>query len=126
MKFQSQKVAIPYFVGALALFLGQIVFGLIAGLQYLNGSFLFPELPFDIAHMSHTNLLIVWLLMAYMGAAYFIVPEEAQTELYSPRLALVTFWIFRTAGALTILSYLFVPYAHLAGLLDGQAGGVEQ
>ena len=68
MKYQSQKVATPYFVAALALFVGQIVFGLIAGLQYLNGTFLFPILPFDVAHMSHTNLLIVWLLMAFMGA----------------------------------------------------------
>ena len=116
MKYQSQKVAMPYFIAALALFVGQIVFGLIAGLQYLNGSFLFPALPFDVAHMSHTNLLIVWLLMAFMGAAYFIVPEEAETELYSPKLALITFWIFLIAGALTIAAYLFIPYAKLAAM----------
>ena len=93
MKYSSQAVAKPYFIAALVLFLAQIVFGLIAGLQYLHGTFLFPELPFDVVHMCHTNLLIVWLLMAFMGAAYFIVPEEAQTELFSPKLALVTFWV---------------------------------
>ncbi|MHB1173816.1 MAG: cbb3-type cytochrome c oxidase subunit I [Sulfuriferula sp.] len=116
MKYQSQQVAKPYFIAALALFVGQIVFGLIAGLQYLHGTFLFPELPFDVTRMSHTNLLIVWLLMAFMGAAYFIVPEEAQTELYSPKLALVTFWVFLIAAALTIVAYLFVDYAHLAAI----------
>lgn len=116
MKYQSQKVAKPYFIAALALFVGQIIFGLIAGFQYLDGTFLFPELPFNVAHMSHTNLLIVWLLMAFMGAAYYIVPEEAETELYSPKLAILTFWVFLIAAALTIVGYLFVPYSHLAAM----------
>ncbi len=114
MKFSSQRVALPYFVAALILFTGQIVFGLIAGYQYINGTFLFPELPFSVSRMVHTNLLIVWLLMAFMGAAYYIVPEEAQTELYSPKLALLTFWIFFLAGALTIVGYIALPYDKLA------------
>jgi nitric oxide reductase subunit B len=42
------------------------------------------------------------------------VPEEAETELYSPKLALLMFWIFLVAGAATILGYLLVPYAKLA------------
>ena len=116
MKYSSQAVAKPYFIAALVLFLAQIVFGLISGLQYLHGTFLFPELPFDVVHMCHTNLLIVWLLMAFMGAAYFIVPEEAQTELFSPKLALITFWVFLVAGGLTVLGYLLVPYSKLAAL----------
>lgn len=114
MNNSSQSVAKPYFIAALALFLGQIVFGLVAGMQYLDGNFLFPAIPFSVSRMVHTNLLIVWLLMAYMGAAYFIVPEEAQTPLYSPKLALATFWVFLLAGALTIVGYLFVPYDQLA------------
>ncbi len=116
MNYASQRVAKPYFIAALLLFLAQIVFGLIAGYQYIDGSFLFPALPFSVTRMVHTNLLIVWLLMGFMGAAYFIVPEEAQTELYSPRLAWITFWVFLAAGAATILAYLLVPYAHLAAL----------
>lgn len=116
MNYSSQRVATPYFIAALALFLAQIVFGLIAGMQFVDGTFLFPAVPFSVSRMVHTNLLIVWLLMAFMGAAYFIVPEEAQTDLYSPRLAIVTFWVFLTAGALTIAGYLLVPYADLAAL----------
>ena len=64
--------------------------------------------------MVHTNLLIVWLLFGFMGASYFLVPEEAERELFSPKLALGLFWIFLVAGALTILGYLLVPYAALA------------
>lgn len=104
----------PYLVFALILFVGQIAFGLIMGLQYIIGDFLFPLIPFNIARMVHTNLLIVWLLFGFMGAAYYLIPEEADRELHSPKLAMILFWIFATAGVLTILGYLFVPYAGLA------------
>jgi nitric oxide reductase subunit B len=114
MKYESQRVAMPYFIFALILFAGQILFGLILGLQYVVGDFLFPEIPFNVARMVHTNLLIVWLLFGFMGATYYRVPEGAQTELYSPLLAWILFWVFAVAGTLTILGYLFVDYATLA------------
>jgi nitric oxide reductase subunit B len=107
-------VAKLYFIAAIALFLGQIVFGLIMGLQYVVGDFLFPAIPFNVARMVHTNLLIVWLLFGFMGASYYLIPEESETELFSPKLAIITFWVFLAAGVLTILGYLLVPYAALA------------
>jgi len=114
MKYTSQAVAKPYFIAAIALFLGQILFGLIMGLQYVVGDFLFPAIPFNVARMVHTNLLIVWLLFGFMGASYYLIPEESETELFSPKLAILTFWIFLVAGAVTVLVYLLVPYASLA------------
>lgn len=114
MQYQSQAVAKPYFIAAIALFLGQILFGLIMGLQYVVGDFLFPAIPFNVARMVHTNLLIVWLLFGFMGASYYLIPEESETELFSPKLALITFWVFLAAGAATVLGYLLVPYAALA------------
>ena len=114
MQYKSQAVAKPYFIAAIALFVGQIIFGLAMGLQYVIGDFLFPEIPFNVARMVHTNLLIVWLLFGFMGASYYLVPEETETELFSPKLAMVMFWIFLAAGVLTILGYLAVPYATLA------------
>ncbi len=114
MQYKSQAVAKPYFIAAIGLFVGQILFGLIMGLQYVIGDFMFPAIPFNIARMVHTNLLIVWLLFGFMGAAYYLVPEESETELFSPKLALAMFWVFLVAGALTIVGYLAVPYATLA------------
>ena len=116
MKYSSQAVAKPYFIAAIGLFIAQVVFGLIMGLQYVVGDFLFPEIPFNVARMVHTNLLIVWLLFGFMGASYFLVPEESERELWSPKLAIALFWIFLVTGALTILGYLLVPYAALAEL----------
>lgn len=116
LKYQSQAVAKPYFIFAMILFVGQILFGLIMGLQYVVGDFLGGIIPFNVARMVHTNLLIVWLLFGFMGAAYYLVPEESETELYSPKLAIALFWIFAAAGVLTILGYLLVPYSTLADI----------
>jgi nitric oxide reductase subunit B len=114
LKFSSQSVSKLYFIAAIGLFVGQIVFGITLGLQYLIGDLFFPAIPFNIARMVHTNLLIVWLLMGFMGSAYYLIPEEAETELYSPLFAKILFWIYLAAGAATILGYLLVPYATLA------------
>ncbi|HYG42196.1 MAG TPA: cbb3-type cytochrome c oxidase subunit I [Bordetella sp.] len=116
LKFASQAVAKPYFIFALILFVGQVLFGLVMGLQYVVGDFLFPLIPFNVARMVHTNLLIVWLLFGFMGAAYYLIPEESDRELHSPKLALVLFWVFAIAGVLTILGYLLLPYAGLAAV----------
>lgn len=114
MKYSSQMVAKPYFIFALILLAGEILFGLILGIQYINGDFLFPYIPFNVARMVHTNLLIVLILFAFMGATYYLVPEESERELWSPKLAIITFWVFAFAGVATILGYLLVPYATLA------------
>jgi len=113
MKYTSQAVAKPYFIFALILLAGEILFGLLMGIQYIYGDFLFPLIPFNVLRMVHTNLLIVLILNGFMGATYYLIPEETERELWSPKLAIATFWIFAAAGVATILGYLFVPYATL-------------
>ena len=116
LKYQSQAVAKPYFIFAMILFVGQILFGLIMGLQYVVGDFLSGIIPFNVARMVHTNLLIIWILFGFMGSAYYLVPEESETELYSPKLAMVMFWTFVVASVATVLGYLLVPYSTLADI----------
>ena len=116
MKYSSQAVAKPYFIFALILLAGELLFGLLMGVQYIYGDFLFPLIPFNVLRMVHTNLLIVLLLFGFMGATYYLVPEETESELWSPKLAIITFWVFAVTGVLTILGYLFVPYAELTAL----------
>ena len=114
MQYKSQAVSKLYFVAAIGLFVAQVLFGLIMGLQYVIGDFLFPAIPFNVARMVHTNALIVWLLMGFMGSAYYMIPEESERELFSPKLAIALFWIFLVAAAATVAAYLLVPYASLA------------
>lgn len=114
MQYQSQSVAKLYFIAAIGLFLGQIIFGTVLGAQYIWGDFLFPAIPFNVVRMVHTNLLIIWLLFGFFGAAYYMIPEESETELFSPMLAIIMFWVFLATGGATVLAYLLVPYATLA------------
>jgi nitric oxide reductase subunit B len=107
MKYQSQRVALYYFGGALALFVAQILFGTILGTIVVMPNFLADLLPFNIARMIHTNALIVWLLMGFFGCAYYLIPEESETELYSPKLAIIQFWLFLFGAAAAVVGYLF-------------------
>ena len=97
-RYKTQNVAMLYFYGALALFIAQVAFGVVAGLIYVLPNTLSVILPFNIVRMIHTNALVVWLLLGFMGATYYLLPEEAQTELYSPKLAVAQFWIFFIAA----------------------------
>ncbi|MCC7201308.1 MAG: cbb3-type cytochrome c oxidase subunit I [Nitrospirae bacterium] len=106
-KYESQRVAYPFFFAAMLLFAGQILFGLIIGAQYLWPDMLFPAIPFNIARMVHINLLVVWLIFGFMGSAYYLLPEEVEGEIYSVRLALTQFWLFLIGGATAVVGYLF-------------------
>ncbi len=107
IKYQSQKVALYYFVGALVLFIAQVSSGLIAGIIYVIPNFLSDLVPFNVIRMIHTNLLLIWLLMGFMGATYYMLPEETETELYSPKLAILQFWLFLFGAAAAVVGYLF-------------------
>ena len=84
MKYASQRVALVYFAGAMALLVVQLLFGLLAAAVYAMPNFLAEVMPFNILRMIHTNALVVWLLMGFFGAAYYLVPEEAERDTESP------------------------------------------
>ena len=78
MRYRSQSIAYWYFVVALLLYGLQMVLGLLSATKYLGPDPIINWLPFDISKEIHTNVLIVWVLTGFMGAAYFVVPEESQ------------------------------------------------
>lgn len=107
MKYESQKVAMYYFAGALALFVAQVLFGVLLGTVVVVPNFLADLVPFNILRMIHTNALIVWLLMGFFGCAYYLIPEESECELHSPKLAILQFWLFLFGAAAAVVGYLF-------------------
>jgi len=107
MRYPSQRVAYPYFAVALLLFGLQVAFGLLAVAKYLGPDPLLPLLPFDVVKTIHTNLLLVWLLTAFMGAAYYVVPEESRVELYSVPLAYGQLALWTAMGVTAVVGYLF-------------------
>lgn len=107
MRYQSQSVAYWYFAVAMVLFGLQLVFGLLSAAKYLGPDPLLYVLPFDVTKMIHTNLLIVWVLTGFMGATYWLVPEESRTELYSVKLAYVQLGLWVAMGVSAVIGYLF-------------------
>lgn len=107
MRYRSQAVAYWYFAVAMLLFGLQIVFGLLSAVKYLGPDPLLYILPFDVTKMIHTNLLIVWVLTGFMGATYWLVPDESRTELYSVKLAYVQLVLWTLMGVSAVIGYLF-------------------
>lgn len=107
MRYKSQSVAYWYFSVAMVLFGLQIVFGLLSAAKYLGPDPLLYVLPFDVTKVIHTNLLVVWVLTGFMGATYWMVPDESRTELYSVKLAYIQLGLWVVMGVTAVIGYLF-------------------
>jgi len=107
MKYQTQKIALAYFVVAMALFAIQVLGGLLAGWIYVSPNTLSELVPFNIVRMLHTNSLVVWLLLGFMGATYFILPEETEQEIHSPMAAYLQLGILVLGTLGVVVTYTF-------------------
>jgi len=107
MKYKSQKVAYWFFALSMLLLTLQLVYGLIMGFAHAGWDGLHNFIPFNTARAVHTNLLVVWLLSGFMGAAYYIIPEESQHELVSVKLAYVQLISLALVGVAAIVGYHF-------------------
>ena len=103
MRYKSQSVAYWYFAVAMVLFGLQLVFGLLSATKYLGPDPLLYILPFDVTKVIHTNLLIVWVLVGFMGATYWLVPDESRTELHSVKLAYIQLILWTGMGVAAII-----------------------
>lgn len=66
----GQKLAVNYFIVAIVLFGAQILFGLLAGLQYLYPNIFYGVLDFNVNRMVHTNAMVVWMLYGFLCATF--------------------------------------------------------
>ncbi len=107
MKYKSQKVAYWFFALSMLLLALQIVYGFIMGFAHMGMDGLHSVIPFNTARAVHTNLLVVWLLSGFMGAAYYIIPEEAEHELVNVKLAYVQLISLAVVGVIAIVGYHF-------------------
>ncbi|MFC6686460.1 cbb3-type cytochrome c oxidase subunit I [Jhaorihella thermophila] len=107
MKYETQKIALAYFAVAMALFAIQVSAGLLAGWVYVSPNTLSELLPFNIIRMLHSNSLVVWLITGFMGAAYFLIPEESEREIHSPTLAYLQLLILVVGTLGAVVTYVF-------------------
>lgn len=107
MKYKSQKVAYWFFALAMLLLALQLVYGFIMGFAHMGYDGLHQFIPFNTARAVHTNLLVVWILTGFMGAAYYIIPEEAECELVSTKLAYIQLITLALVGVAAVIGYHF-------------------
>ena len=105
MKYKTQQVAYWFFLSAIGLFCLQLVYGFIMGFAHMGYDVLHDIIPFNAARATHTNLLVLWLLLGFMGAAYFVIPEEAERELYWPKAAYVQLVAALVVGVAAIIGF---------------------
>jgi len=109
MQYESQKVAYPYFAVALLLLVLQVLMGLWLAINYFVTlpQSLVDVFPFSTARAMHTNLLVLWLLLGFMGGTYYLLPDETKSEIYSSKLAYLLFVIFALTGVVALVGFLF-------------------
>ncbi len=122
MKYKSQKVAYWFFALSMLLLVLQITYGFIMGFARMGFDGLHEFAPFNVARSTHINLLVVWLLSGFMGAAYYIIPEESETELWSVKLAYIQLISFAVVGVVTIIGFHFNFWPYLGLDINAMEG----
>jgi len=109
MLFKTQRIAYPYFILALVLFSLQVVVGLWLAVNYFATvpQSVVDVFPFSTARAIHTNLLVLWLLLGFMGATFYLIPEETGRELEWPKLAIAQLVLLAGTGVAAIIGFLF-------------------
>lgn len=107
MKFRTQRISYLFFATCMLLLSLQIIYGFIMGFAHMGYDVLHDYIPFNTARATHTNLLIVWMLMGFMGAAYYIIPEESDRELWSPKLAVFQWASFLLVAVTAVIGFHF-------------------
>ena len=105
LKYRSWKVAYAFFATCMLLLSLQIIYGFIMGFAHMGFDGLHEWIPFNAARATHTNLLVVWLLAGFMGSAYYIIPEEADNELWSMPLAWVQWASLVVVGVVAVIGF---------------------
>ena len=105
MKYKSQQVAYWFFALSMVLLLLQIAYGFVMAFAHLGYDGLHDFIPFNAATATHKNLLVVWILSGFMGAAYYIIPDEAENELISIPLIKLQFWSLAVVGVVAVIGF---------------------
>ncbi len=107
MKYKSQKVAYWAFALSMLLIILQLTYGFIQAFAHLGYDGLHEWIPFNTSMAVHKNLLVVWILSGFMGAAYYIIPDESEHELIFPKLAYLQLIALAVVGVIAVVGFHF-------------------
>jgi len=107
MKYKSQKVAYWFWAFSMLVFTIQLTYGFIMAFARVGMDGLHEWIPFNTAHTVHLNSLVVWLISGFMGAAYYIIPEEVEAELCCVKLAYLQLIALAVVAVAALVGYHF-------------------
>ncbi len=105
---ESKQLATWYLTFAAILFGAQLLFGLIAAIQYVMPGFLYGILDFSIARILHINALVVWMVFAMFGSVYWLLPDETGIETIGIKVGKLAYWVFVAAIVVVVLVFLLI------------------
>ncbi len=105
---EGQRLAVKYFSVAMVLFMAQMLFGLLAAWQFIDPTFLFEFLDFNVNRMVHINAMVVWMLYGFIGSIYWLVEDESGVPLVGVKLGNLVFWVLTAAVSVVVIVYLVV------------------
>ncbi len=120
IEYQTQRLSMRFFMLMLFLFVLQIIFGMIVGLQQVDPNLLVGKLNFNVARTEHINLGLLWILTGFIGTILFVGPALSRRELAHP-------WLIHVLFYALIAAVLWNVYAQglamkgVAGWWGGQA-----
>ena len=104
----GQHLAIHYFSVAVILFIAQLLFGLLAGLQFIWPGFLFDWIDFSVNRMIHINAMVVWMLYGFIGSVYWLLEDESGIPIVGLQYGKLAFWVLTAAVTIVVLVYLLI------------------
>jgi nitric oxide reductase subunit B len=119
IQYQTQRLSLRFFMLMLVLFLVQVGFGLILGVQQADPTFLAGTLNFTVVRAEHLNLGLLWILAGFIGAIFFVGPLLSKRELVAPWLIKFLFWAFLVTVIWNVLTQ-GLAMRGIAGWWEGQ------
>ncbi|TAL75391.1 MAG: nitric-oxide reductase [Rhodanobacter sp.] len=92
ISYQTQRLSMRFFMLMATLFVVQVGFGLLLGLQQADPTVLAGTLNFNVVRAEHLSLGIFWILSGFIGAILFVGPLLSKRELAAPWLIKFLFY----------------------------------
>ena len=108
--YRSQRLGLKYLTASTVMFGAMVAFGVLSSIYYIWPGFLLNVFNFNTAKIIHIDGLVIWLLMGFLGAIYWFLPQELEREVEGIALAEILFWVFCAAVAVVVVVFLFVQY----------------
>lgn len=101
----KNKVSILFLAASLVALLSGMLFGILAGLQYIIPHFIKEIMPFNNLRPMHVTSVISWIILAATGGIYYYLSNAGGYKLFSKLMMQVHLFIFLITGCLIYYSY---------------------